>query len=139
MTMNKLSRILLVIGTFSVLFTARAAHAGPFGSWVSGYPCTVTYKSQGNGGDKMTVNLYTQPYCAGSYVGYAEFYGLTSTGAAQSCVQAGISIPATTMPALHQRITDNYWRSMSIYTELSSAVCNGTNYSAATQLQITFN
>jgi hypothetical protein len=137
--MNKLSRAMLVLGTFAMLFTAGIAHAGPFGGWVSGYPCTVTYKSQASIGDKMTVNLYTQPYCGGSYVGYAEFYGLGPSGTAQPCVQASGSITAATMPALHQRITDNYWRYMSIYTELSSAVCNGTSYSSATQVQMTFN
>lgn len=137
--MNKLSRAILVLGTFAILLSARAASAGPFSGWISGYPCTVNYQSRGNVGDKMTVQLYSQAYCGGSYVGYADFYGVSPSGAAQSCVQLSGSVPAATMPALHQRITDNYWRYMSIYWELSSLVCNGTNYSSATQLQMSFN
>jgi hypothetical protein len=136
--MNKLTRIVLVLGTFAVLLSARSAHAG-LGSWITGYPCVVNYVSHANVGDKLTMNMYSQAYCGGSYVGYVEFYGVSSSGTPQSCVQASGSIPAATMPALHQRISDNYWRQMSIYSEPSSVVCNGTNLSTATQLQMVFN
>ena len=132
--MNKLSRIILVLGTFAILFAARTAHAG----WVGGYPCVVNYQSRANVGDKMTVNLYSQPYCAGSYVTYVEFYGVNASGAAQTCIQPSSSIMAATMPALHQRILDNYWRYMSIYTDFPMN-CGGVAYTPAVQLQMQTN
>jgi hypothetical protein len=133
--MNKLSRIILVVGTFAVLLASRSAYAG----WISGYPCVVQYQSRANVGDKMTVNLYSQAYCGGSWVGSVDFYGVNASGQAQACIQPSMSITAATMPALHERILDNYWRSMSIYTEMNPVACGGYNYSAAIYLQMQLN
>jgi hypothetical protein len=119
---SRLSRMVLVLGTLVVLLTAKAAYADQ----IQGYPCLVSYVTSVSLGDTLDITLYTEPYCAGTYVGWSEFYSQPASGCGYGVPTSSLASPDS-LRALHAMAISNYWRRMLTSRKTVTSTCGGNS------------